>query len=62
MNSVPWDLESGSDLGWLMQKIWIGRGGTQCEYILDRMEVRIVVDFFTFTIWTKTMGTVYKQL
>jgi hypothetical protein len=33
MNSVPWDLESGLDLGWLMQKIWNGRGGTQCEYM-----------------------------
>lgn len=43
MNSVRWDLESGSDLGWLMQKIWTGRGGTQCEYIFEMMEVRIVV-------------------
>ena len=26
-----------------MQKIWNGRGGTQCEYIIDMMEVSTVV-------------------
>lgn len=43
MNSVPWDLESRSDLGWLMQKIWNWRGGTQCEYVFDMVEVITVV-------------------